>query len=88
MAVDSFERAVYLDTYVTNKLLRDEESIKIARMLMDNVCIDIARYYNYSTNATLVYLVDAISSPTAVVSTLEAVETAAKTAAEIFFGEF
>ena len=79
----------YLDIYVERKLLRDPESIEIARLIMKDVCIDVSRYYDFASgNITPVYLLSNIPSPTAVVSYLTSVGRKTTASAEKFFKIF
>lgn len=79
----------FLDVYVENKLLRDEESVQIAQLLMDNICIDVSRYYDFAGGTiTPATLLSTIPDPSAVVSTLTSLEKSANKKADKFFEIF
>ena len=80
---------VYLDVYMERKILRDKESAEIMQMMMENVCIDVSRYYDFAGGAiTPVKLLSSIKDPSAVVSTLKSIEEKNTAKAEDFFKVF
>jgi len=82
-------KPAFLEVYVENKLLRDEESVRIAEMMMDNICMDVSRYYDFANGMiTPVYLLNSIPDPTAVVSKLTSLEKSSNKMAGKFFEIF
>lgn len=82
-------KPAFLEVYVENKLLRDEESVQIADMMMSNICVDVSRYYDFANGTiTPVNLLSTIPDPTAVVSKLTSLEKAANKMAGKFFEIF
>lgn len=91
LAVTSKEmmEPAYLDVYVENKLLRDEESVEVAKLMMESACIDFTRYFDFANGAiTPVSMMNNIKDPGAVVSHLTSVESKAVSMAEEFFAIF
>ncbi len=79
----------YIETYLQNKLLRDEESVSILRMMMQSIIADVTRYYDFADGAiTPVYLLGKMKDPGAVVSVIAEVENSAAVKAEEFFAIF
>lgn len=79
----------FLEVYVENKLLRDTESVEVARLLLDNVCIDITRYYDFASSAITPYvLLSNIKDAGSVVSHLASLSNSAAAQAETFFSVF
>jgi len=79
----------YLDVYVERKLLRDPESIEVARLILQDVCVDVSRYYDFAGGIiTPVYLLNNLPSPTAVVSYLTSIGRKTAASAEKFFKIF
>ncbi len=82
-------KPAFLEVYVENKLLRDEESVQIADMMMSNICVDVSRYYDFANGTiTPVNLLSAIPDPSAVVSKLTSLEKSANKMAGKFFEIF
>ncbi|MBE6561256.1 MAG: hypothetical protein E7662_09020 [Ruminococcaceae bacterium] len=80
---------VYLDVYIERKILRDKESVEIMRMMMENVSVDVTRYYDFADGAiTPRYLVSKITDPSAVVSYLQSIEASSTAKANDFFKVF
>ena len=77
----------FLETYIENKFLRDEESIEVMKILLANPVTDIVRYYNFA-EISPVNLLATIKDAGRVVSTIATVENSAADAAEEFFGIF
>lgn len=91
LAIVSAEKMTpaFLDVYVENKFLRDPESVEVARLLMDNVCIDITRYYDFAKGTITPYiLLSNIKDAGTVVSHLASLTGAATAQAEEFFSVF
>lgn len=79
----------YVDVYVENKVLRDEESVQIARnMLAGKKYVDILRYYDFDENIKTEKLISTVKDPGALVSALEKKEAAAIKKAEKMFAAF
>jgi len=79
----------YLDVYVERKVLRDKESVEVMRMMMENVFVDVSRYYDFAGGAiTPVKLLGSIKNSSAVVSHLKSVESKTTAKAEDFFKVF
>ncbi|NLZ37668.1 MAG: extracellular solute-binding protein [Clostridiales bacterium] len=82
-------KPAYLEIYHENKILRDQKSAEVALLLMDSVCIDITRYYDFANGKiTPVYMLLEIKDPSAVASTLASFEESAMVKAEEFFAVF
>ncbi len=82
-------KPAFLEVYVENKLLRDEESVQIADMMMSNICVDVSRYYDFANGTiTPVNLLSTIPDSTAVVSKLTSLEKPANKMAGKFFEIF
>ncbi len=82
-------KPAFLDVYVENKLLRDKESIQIAELLMDSICMDVTRFYDFANGLiTPVTLLSSIPDSSAVVSKLTSVEKSANKMAGKFFEIF
>jgi len=77
----------FLETYIENKFLRDEESIEVMKILLANPVTDIVRYYNFA-EISPVNLLATIKDAGQVFSTIATVENSAADAAEEFFGIF
>lgn len=82
-------KPAFLEVYVENKLLRDEESVQIAEMMMENICVDVTRYYDFA-NGTITpdTLLSSITDAGAVVSKLTSLEKGANKMAGKFFEIF
>lgn len=79
----------HIEDYVECKVLRDEESVEVARMMMKNVCIDITRYYDFAAGSiTPVWMLGKIQNPNMVASFLKAMERTSTLQAEKFFSIF
>ena len=79
----------YMDTYMENKLLRDEESVEIMRMMMKSICQDVTRYYNFADGAiTPATLLGEMKDINTIVSEIAKVENSAALKAETFFNIF
>ncbi len=80
----------YLDVYVENKVLRDEESITIARMLMDgNFACDLLQYFKFSNSVMSGYdLVAKVKDSGSIVSKMESFEKSVTKQADKFFSAF
>ncbi len=82
-------KPAFLEVYVENKLLRDEESVQIAEMMMENICVDVTRYYDFANGAiTPANLLGTITDAGAVVSKLTSLEKSANKMAGKFFEIF
>jgi|GEM_PF-1022454 len=82
-------KPAFLEVYVENKLLRDEESVQIAEMMMSSLCMDVTRYYDFANGLiTPVTLLNSIPDSSAVVSKLTSVEKSANKMAGKFFEIF
>lgn len=91
LAIVSAEKMkpAFLEVYVENKLLRDTESVEVAQLLLDNVCIDITRYYDFAKGAITPYvLLSNIKDAGSVVSHLTSLSNSAAAQAETFFSVF
>lgn len=77
----------FLDTYVENKVLRDEESVKVMKLILANPVTDIVRYFNFA-DISPVYLLSKIKDAGTVVSKIASEEEKATQAAEEFFKIF
>jgi len=91
LAVSSKEmmEPAYLDVYVENKLLRDEESVAVAKLMMESACIDITRYYDFADGTiTPAYMMNSIPDSNQVISHLTSVEKSATAKANDFFSAF
>lgn len=79
----------FLDIYVETKLLRDEESIEVARILMNcKPALDITRYYKCFDSISATTLMGKIKNSGEIVSKLAAEEPAAAAKGEEFFSLF
>ena len=79
-----------IDVYIEQKVLRDEESVGIFRMMMDSVSIDITMYYRFSPDSksiSPIVFLDKCKSDT-VVSKLESVRSATEKNIEKYFAPF
>ena len=79
-----------VDVYTEQKVLRDEDSVEIFRMLMDTVSIDITMYYRVSPDSqsiSPIVFLDKCKSDT-VVSKLESVRSATEKNIEKYFASF
>ena len=76
----------YIDIYVNEKELRDEESVSVMRMIMNNrIMPEMAYYYQYDSDALLLESMNKIDSSGEIVSFLTKVQTRAETRAQKFF---
>ena len=79
----------YIDVYVQEKLLRDEESKRVALLLMEESVIDVTRYYDFADGSiTPVYLLSNVKDSGSVVSSFTKVQDKAVKKAEQFFSVF
>ncbi len=76
----------YIDIYVTEKELRDEESVAVMRMIMNNrIMPEMAYYYQYDSNALLIESMNKVDSSGEIVSFLTKTQTRAEKLAQKFF---
>jgi len=76
----------YINVYVNEKELRDEESVSVMQMIMNNrIMPEMAYYYQYDTNALLLESMNKIDSSGEIVSFLTKVQTKAEKRAQKFF---
>jgi len=86
---DELMTPAYLEVFVERKLLRDPESIEVARLMMKDVSIDISRYYDFAGGLiTPQQLLENIRDSSAVVSYLAAIGRKTEKSAEDFFEIF
>ena len=79
----------YIDIYVQEKLLRDEESKQVAQLLMEEAIIDVTRYYDFAGGSmTPVYLLSKVKDSGSVVSEFTKVQGKAVKQAQEFFAVF
>ncbi|MCR5264320.1 MAG: hypothetical protein K6D94_10625 [Clostridiales bacterium] len=79
----------YIDVYVQEKLLRDEESKRVALLLMEESVIDVTRYYDFADGSiTPVDLLSNVKDSGSVVSSFTKVQDKAVKKAEEFFSVF
>ena len=82
-------KPAYIEIYHENKILRDQKSAEVALLLMDSICTDITRYYDFANGKiSPVYMLLEIKDPSTVVSTLASIEESAMVKAEKFFSVF
>ena len=80
---------VKLDVYVQEKLLRDEGSQRVALMMMDISMVDVTYYFNFATgDVNPTELLEKITGPDTVVSTLTKSQEVAMAKAVSFFDLF
>jgi len=76
----------YIDIYVNEKELRDEQSVSIMQMIMNNrIMPEMAYYYQYDDNALLLESMNQIDSSGEIVSFLTKTQTRAEKLAQKFF---